>query len=118
MNSTNTSNGQGGILPLMLEFLISMLIIGGGGYLLTLPTLNAQTQGLISASIGAVIAFWFMRRNQDTSNANLLQSIDNATNNAVKAVVAALAPTPIPAIPAVPVVPTEQTPAKPIESAK
>lgn len=61
------------VLSLSYEFLLSLLIIGGGGYMM----FEGKETALVSAIIGSVVTFWFSRRQTETTiekmNQNQLQ---------------------------------------------
>jgi hypothetical protein len=72
-----------GALVVVLEFVISLVILIGGGVLLH-DHPDQTTLTLVSSAIGAVIPFWFMRRQTDTTTTNQIQQ---AIQQAVQTVV-------------------------------
>lgn len=60
------------VLDLLLEFFISLLVIGGGGFLMYIGKGDST---FITSMIALVIYFWFQGRNTDKTVNNLLKQI-------------------------------------------
>lgn len=106
MNTADNTAGTGpagGMVLLVAELVVSLVVLIGGGYLLTIPAFSQQWGGAAWALIGAVGAYWFSRRQQDASTATL----QNALQQAIAAAVQAVVPPP-PAHPALPAKPATE----------
>jgi len=60
------------VIELIFEFLISVLVIGGGGLLMLFGKGNSE---FITSMMALVIYFWFQSRSNSATVKNLLQQI-------------------------------------------